>query len=386
VTPIDPDTRGASSLERIRAVACLVAGALLVAAGGARAQSTAGSIAGAVRDSTGAPISMVEVGIAGTALRTTTDGTGAFRLSAVPAGTHTIRARRLGFRAVDRTVTVTDSATAPLSITLAALARELDPVVVQAALDRRARYLAGFYERRRMGIGKFITQDRLDAHTGTLPQMLAAELPGVRVVSNRTVNQGIRLRGNSCPPLLWLDGSPAPAAEFDLSTLPLSSLSAIEIYYGPSTVPGEFQLSRGQHACGVVVAWSRMYEGPPRVKKQKKSAQLDSAIASLRVYSADEVEQPARVDSAKIRSPAYPDSLYAFRVEGEVLAEFVIDTTGEVRDGSVGIVSATHRLFADAVERALFASKFEPARHQGRKVPQVMILPFRFQLNRVDDR
>ena len=92
------------------------------------------------------------------------------------------------------------------------------------------------------------------------------------------------------------------------------------------------------------------------------------------------------MDSAKLRSPAYPDSLFAYRVEGEVLAQFVIDTTGEVREGSVGIVSATHRLFADAVERALFASTFEPARHEGRKVPQVMILPFRFQLNRISDR
>lgn len=386
MTPFDLDISGVPSRERIRGALFVVAGALLVASGGARAQGATGSIAGSIRDSTGTPISMVEVGIAGTTLRTTTDGTGAYRLVAVPLGTHTVRARRLGFRAIDRAVTVSDGATVPLSITLAALARELDPVVVQAALDRRARYLAGFYERRRMGIGKFITQDRLDAHTGTLPQMLAAELPGVRVVSNRTVSQGIRLRGQSCPPLLWLDGSPAPAAEFDLSTLPLSSLSAIEIYYGPSTVPGEFQLSRGQHACGVVVAWSRMYDGPPRVKKQKKRAQLDSAIASLRVYSADEVQQPARVDSTKLRSPAYPDSLYAYRVEGEVLAEFVIDTTGEVREGSVGIVSATHRLFADAVERALFASTFEPARHEGRKVPQVMILPFRFQLNRMADR
>jgi hypothetical protein len=345
-----------------------------------------GTVTGTVRDSACSPVAIAEVTIEGTTIRTTTDGTGAFRLGGVPAGDRIVRARRIGFRAAERPVSVADGATATVAITLSALARELDAVVVQAALDKRARYLSGFYQRRKIGVGRFLTQEALDRHVGaSLPQILMAELPGVRVSSGRNVHQAVRLRGNSCPPLVWVDGTPAPAAEFDLSTLPPQSVGAVEVYFGPATVPGEFQMSRGLHACGVVVIWSRMYDGQPRRRPRKPSPSLDSALAQLKVYTSAEVTQPARVDSARFVTPMYPDSLYAYRVEGEVLAEFVIDTTGEAREGSIGIIDATHPLFAVAAERAILASRFEPARHEGRKVPQVMVLPFRFQLQRTAD-
>ncbi|HYD52615.1 MAG TPA: hypothetical protein VEA99_08310, partial [Gemmatimonadaceae bacterium] len=58
----------------------------------------------------------------------------------------------------------------------------------------------------------------------------------------------------------------------------------------------------------------------------------------------------------------------------------------EVRERSVGIVASTHPLFSDAVERAVLASRFLPARRDGRAVPQVMVLPFKFQLDRSNER
>ena len=356
-----------------------VAAALVVAATPA-ASDAQGVLVGTVLDSAGSAVAIAEISVVGTTLRATTDGSGAFRIAGVPAGPRVVRARRIGFRSLERLVTVTDTGATRVTFTLGELARELDAVVVQASLDKRARYLSGFYQRKKIGVGRYITQERIDEHVGSLPQIMMAELPGIRIVSNRYVNQGIRLRGNNCAPLVWIDGAPAPAAEFDLSNLAPQSIAAIEVYYGPSTVPGEFQMPRGLHACGVVAVWSRMYDGTARRRSAKKRPSLDSALAQLRIYTSDEVQQPARVDSARLVTPQYPDSLFAHRVEGEVLAEFVIDTTGEVREGSVGVVAATHPLFAASVERAVLASRFEPARREGRKVPQVMVLPFRFQL------
>lgn len=359
---------------------------LLLPAGALHAQGT-GSVRGTVRDSAGRPVPRAEVTLAGSPLRTTADSSGVFRLERVPAGDQRVRARRIGYRLRELPASVSAGGEDTLAFVLAVLARELDPVVVEATLDRRARYLAGFYERKRLGVGRFLTQDRLDARPAmSLPQILASELSGVRIVSTRFVNQGIRFRGNACAPLVWLDGTPTPAAEFDLSAIPPQSVSAVEVYAGPSTVPGEFQMSRGLHACGVIVVWSRMWDERREPRRSKRAPSLDSALAQLKVYTADEVDQSARVDSAKLVTPAYPDSLYAFRVVGEVVAEFIVDTTGEAREGSFGVVSTTHPLFGEAVRRAVMSSRFTPARHRGALVPQVMVLPFRFQLGGDDER
>jgi TonB family protein len=347
----------------------------------ASAQAT-GTLSGTVRDSLGAPVPMAEVTILSSSMRAVTNDSGIFRFDQAPLGARIVRARRIGFRQRESAVTIEAVAPATLAIVLSRLAQELDAVVVQAQLDRRARQLSGFYERKRLGAGRFITQDRIDRRNAvSLPELLASELPGIRVVSTRYVNQGIRLRGQSCAPLVWIDGAPAPAAEFDLSAIAPISVGAIEVYYGPASVPGEFQLPRGLHACGAVVIWSRMWE--PREPRRKKPApSLDSALAELKVYVSDEVEHPARVDSARLVTPAYPDSLYAYRVAGQVVAEFVVDTTGEIRPPSIGVVSSTHPLFSEAVRRALLESRFVPARLNGRKVAQVMLLPFRFELSR----
>lgn len=363
----------------LRRGACLTL--LLTVSAVASAQVT-GTIVGTVRDSAGTAVAGAEVTVAGTRLRAIADSAGAFRLSLVPGGEQRVRARRLGFRLRELPATVTPERPTELRFVLARLAQELSTVVVQAKVDQRARHLAGFYERRKMGQGRYITQDRIDArNTNSLQDLLTGELPGIRVVSTRTIPQAIRLRGNSCPPLVWIDNMPTPAAEFDLGTIDPHTVAAVEVYYGPATVPGEFQFNGGLHACGAIVVWSRLGgDGPRAPRRAKRAPSLDSALAELRVYAADEVDQPAQVDSSRLQRPAYPDSLFAYRAQGRVVAEFVIDTTGEVREGSFGVVEATHPMFAESTRRAVMASRFVPARLRGRPVPQVILLPFDFTL------
>lgn len=96
------------------------------------------------------------------------------------------------------------------------------------------------------------------------------------------------------------------------------------------------------------------------------------------VYHADEVDEPASIDTAALVQPAYPDSLRAFAVEGEAVARFVVDTTGAPLMETMEILSATHDGFADAVRRAVAASLFVPGRRDGRPVRQVLLVPFRF--------
>ena len=106
---------------------------------------------------------------------------------------------------------------------------------------------------------------------------------------------------------------------------------------------------------------------------------MESDVATaLPIYNATEVDEQAQVDSAAIVQPAYPDSLLAFAVEGDVVAEFVVDTTGHPLSGTIRIISTTARSFGESVLRAIQSSRFLPARKDDRPVRQIMTLPFRF--------
>lgn len=81
-------------------------------------------------------------------------------------------------------------------------------------------------------------------------------------------------------------------------------------------------------------------------------------------------------------APRYPEMLRGQGVEGRVVARFIVDTTGRVEKGSVQIVSAAHPAFEDAVRRVLPAMRFRPAEARGRRVRQLVDMPFEFVLNR----
>ncbi len=80
--------------------------------------------------------------------------------------------------------------------------------------------------------------------------------------------------------------------------------------------------------------------------------------------------------------PRYPDILRQGSVEGEVLAQFVVDTTGRVDISSFRVLRSTHALFEQAVRSALPNMRFLPAEVGGRKVKQLVQQPFVFNLQR----
>jgi len=77
------------------------------------AQTPGGTITGRVVDSTNhQPLSGVTVSVEGTTRGTATESDGTFRLNGIPAGTQTLRARRIGYNPQLRTVSVGTGATA----------------------------------------------------------------------------------------------------------------------------------------------------------------------------------------------------------------------------------------------------------------------------------
>src|SRR6185369_14410425 len=80
--------------------------------------------------------------------------------------------------------------------------------------------------------------------------------------------------------------------------------------------------------------------------------------------------------------PVYPDILKSANVEGEVLAQFVVDTTGRYEAGTFKVLKSTNEQFTNSVKNALPRMKFYPAEVGGRKVKQLVQQPFTFSLQK----
>lgn len=78
--------------------------------------------------------------------------------------------------------------------------------------------------------------------------------------------------------------------------------------------------------------------------------------------------------------PRYPELLREAGVEGRVVLEAVVDTTGRIRRDSILVVSATNPEFVGPARQALLATLFRPAFAAGRAVPTRIRIPFEFAI------
>ncbi len=96
-------------------------------------------------------------------------------------------------------------------------------------------------------------------------------------------------------------------------------------------------------------------------------------------YFEFQVDKPA-ADLPNNPTPRFPASLQAAQVSGEVLAEFVVDTTGRAQMGTFKVLKSTNEQFTSAVRSALPGYRFYPAEAAGRKVRQVVQKAFSFAI------
>jgi TonB-dependent starch-binding outer membrane protein SusC len=226
------------------------AGLLFLAGGtGSLMAQSPGSVTGTVTDgASGRPLEGVRVRVAGTALQASTDLRGVYRLSNVPAGEVRLQANRIGYRSIERAVTLAAGGTANQDLALSAAALTLDEVVVTGT--------AGDQTRRAQGatVADLSVADVL-RHTPvrTVEQVLQSRVPGVSVTlasGTSGANSHIRIRGASSislsnEPLIFVDGvqitTSTPNLYFTggqstgrLSELNPQDFESVEIVKGPA--------------------------------------------------------------------------------------------------------------------------------------------------------
>jgi TonB family C-terminal domain len=98
-------------------------------------------------------------------------------------------------------------------------------------------------------------------------------------------------------------------------------------------------------------------------------------------YFEFQVESQVRTVSGS-PMPQYPDTLRAAKIQGEVLAQFVVDEGGRYVPGTFKALKSSHTLFTAAVREALPKMKFVPAEIGGHRVRQLVQQPFVFALDK----
>jgi protein TonB len=132
---------------------------------------------------------------------------------------------------------------------------------------------------------------------------------------------------------------------------------------------------------GRPVTTGNEFMGGPRGRPDGtgESGATGPGVASS-VFTDAQVDKPVLLRPGA-RVPSYPEMLRGAGIAGTVIVEFVVDTLGRIEPGSMRTVQADHDLFSSAVERVMPTLRFIPAEAAGRKVRQLVRLPFRFDLH-----
>jgi protein TonB len=89
-------------------------------------------------------------------------------------------------------------------------------------------------------------------------------------------------------------------------------------------------------------------------------------------------EQPAEILTSPL--PLYPELLRQAGVQGKVVLEAVVDTTGRVLPLSISVVSATNTSFVAPARQALLTTLFRPAMAGGKPIRMRVRIPYDFTI------
>lgn len=216
-----------------------------------------GTLRGVVRRPDGVPLEGARLVFWGSGVEVATTSTGAYRMAELPAGTHTMEARALGFLPQRIPIDVMEGVESVSDFTLESFGTYLDTVKVTGRRVYASRQVQEFEERRKRGFGTFMDEDDIEKRNPFFVGDLLRMTPGVQVVpgqfGNRILMRGMGFQVN-CYPAVFIDGMKVMNMDGDIdSYVNVQEIRALEVYPRGSSVPVQFQTLDG---CGSLVIWT----------------------------------------------------------------------------------------------------------------------------------
>jgi hypothetical protein len=208
----------------------------------------------------GEPLRGAQVSVEGLGSGGITDPRGQLRLSVPEGGIYTVTVRSVGFNVEQQRVRIAAGETRSVVFALKLKAVALPEVRIRASKGMLRLANTGFYSRQAGGIGQFVTRSQIEARRpGQLSDMLRG-MPGVQLrptaFRDSQASMGRTPTGaRRCSIQYFIDGVPTVAG-FNIDDIPPGDIEALEIYYGSSQIPVQF--NRQNAICGVIVVWTRI--------------------------------------------------------------------------------------------------------------------------------
>jgi len=212
----------------------LMALSFFLCAATVRAQT--GRVGGTVTDSSaGSPVSGINITITGTALGGMTNETGRFAINAVPPGTYTVEARRLGYAPVRRTgVVVTAGQLTTVDFKVQSAALHLQETVITGVVDPTAGTKVPFT------VGR-VTKEDLPVPPTNAVAAIQGKIAGVSMVGPAQPGDGVSIQlraptsiNKSTSPLIVVDGVILSESSADLNSLDIESIEVVKGAAGAS--------------------------------------------------------------------------------------------------------------------------------------------------------
>ena len=222
---------------------------------------------GRVLTDSGVAIAGAEVVLTPPPMTQRTNGRGEFRFVELTAGEYIVSVRMPGFAPKADTIELADAGDVRREYRLSRIETLPEVPVTASLLDRK---LVEFYERRRMGIGRFLDSAEFANARGTRTSDRLKKLPGLMIGRGRFLSEAYVLSTRTgegkaagsnaqCRAAIWLDGVNL-WTDYSVNQLDPSAIAAVEWYAGPASVPAKFNITPStpqKKYCGVLLIWLR---------------------------------------------------------------------------------------------------------------------------------
>ena len=225
--------------------------------------------------------------------QTLSSPTGAFVLEAPEAGSFYVLAEALGYEPkADGILELGEGGSVSIEFYLKPKPLEMDSLIVAMRRVRTYRYLTevGYYERKNMGFGTFVSPEEIQRRRPFTTSDLLRNVPDLYIEEGDRAGTRVYLvRGGSrCNPSVLVDGSRVfndphterggPLADVQSARNPsafkveredqgivlermvdIEDISAVEVHTRPTSIP--LQYGGTQETCGLLMVWTHIFTG-----------------------------------------------------------------------------------------------------------------------------
>jgi hypothetical protein len=247
------------------------------------------SLAGTVLvDKTDKPLAGAEISITSLNRSARSDSAGNFIFTGLPAGRQRILVRFPGYESISTDVMLYDGKPLEIDLSLRPTTTQLAAMEVKATTSIYASRLADFDDRRKMGVGKFLTEEEIAKENGRpLSSFIQKKIAGLRVLQLNGERFLASSRGGGgmgmSGPTGYLKPDKTPFKKypagcylqviingrieyngtngqepFDVDRLNSLDIIGLE-YYTTAQTPVQYNMTRGPEAgaCGTILLWTK---------------------------------------------------------------------------------------------------------------------------------